>query len=116
MKQRIEYFDLLKGIAIFLVVMGHALTMCIRGIDAAFLFKLIGQVHMPIFFFISGFLTYKDTFAPPALKKRFLQLISQCTVDMVFPPQFTRLAYVVEPHGNVLQLLERRILVYTMPL
>ena len=72
MKQRIEYFDLLKGIAIFLVVMGHALTMCIRGIDAAFLFKLIGQVHMPIFFFISGFLTYKDTFAPPALKKRFL--------------------------------------------
>lgn len=37
MKQRIEYFDLLKGIAIFLVVMGHALTMCIRGIDAAFL-------------------------------------------------------------------------------
>ena len=75
MKQRIEYFDLLKGIAIFLVVMGHALTMCIRGIDAAFLFKLIGQVHMPIFFFISGFLTYKDTFAPPALKKRFLQLI-----------------------------------------
>ena len=75
MKQRIEYFDLLKGIAIFLVVMGHALTMCIRGIDAAFLFKLIGQVHMPIFFFISGFLTYKDNFAPPALKKRFLQLI-----------------------------------------
>ena len=84
MKQRIEYFDLLKGIAIFLVVMGHALTMCIRGIDAAFLFKLIGQVHMPIFFFISGFLTYKDTFAPPALMKRFLQLIIPFFVVKVF--------------------------------
>ena len=58
-KQRIEYFDLLKGIAIFMVVMGHALTMCVRGLDAAFLFKLIGQVHMPVFFFISGYLTYK---------------------------------------------------------
>lgn len=75
MKQRIEYFDLLKGIAIFLVVMGHVITMCIRGIDSAFIFKLIGQVHMPVFFFISGYLTYKDSFAAPALKKRFLQLI-----------------------------------------
>ena len=79
MKQRIAYFDLLKGIAIFLVVMGHALTMCIRQIDAAFLFKIIGEVHMPVFFFISGFLTYKTAsgqdFMPPKLKKRFVQLI-----------------------------------------
>ena len=51
-RHRIEYFDLLKGIAIFLVVMGHVITMCIRGLDAAFIFKLIEQVHMPIFFFI----------------------------------------------------------------
>lgn len=79
MKQRIEYFDILKGIAIFLVVMGHVITMCIREIDAAFIFKLIGQVHMPIFFFISGFLSYREkngiTYAPPAIKKRFMQLI-----------------------------------------
>lgn len=81
MKQRIGCFDLLKGIAIFLVVMGHALTMCIRGIDAAFIFKLIGQVHMPIFFFISGFLSFKNYngsefgFTAASLKKRFLQLI-----------------------------------------
>ena len=77
--QRIEYFDLLKGIAIFLVVMGHALTMCVRGLDAAFLFKFIGQVHMPVFFFISGYLTYKANeekhFLTPGLKKRFIQLI-----------------------------------------
>ena len=42
--------DLLKGIAIFMVVMGHVLTMCIRGIDSAALFKIIGEVHMPLFF------------------------------------------------------------------
>lgn len=79
LKKRIEYFDLLKGIAIFLVVMGHVLTMCIRGVDAAFLFKFIGQVHMPVFFFISGYMTYKatqdDGFARPRLGKRFMQLI-----------------------------------------
>lgn len=79
MKQRIHHFDLLKGIAIYLVVMGHVLTMCIRGLDAAFCFKLIGQVHMPVFFFISGYFTFKTSagksFASPNLKKRFLQLI-----------------------------------------
>lgn len=78
-KARIEYFDLLKGVAIFMVVMGHALTMCVRGLDAAFLFKFIGQVHMPVFFFISGYLTYKASeqqhFVTPGLKKRFVQLI-----------------------------------------
>lgn len=77
--RRIEYFDLLKGIAIFLVVMGHVLTMCIRDIDSAFTFKIISEVHMPLFFFISGYLTYKanasGTFLKPDLWKRFKQLM-----------------------------------------
>ena len=78
-KRRIESFDVLKGMAIYLVVMGHVLTMCVRGIDAAFVFKLIGQIHMPVFFFISGYFTYKESdntpFVAPRLKKRFVQLI-----------------------------------------
>lgn len=71
--------DLLKGIAIFMVVMGHVLTMCIRDIDAATLFKIIGEVHMPIFFFISGWFTYKTTedgrIRRPNLRQRAMQLI-----------------------------------------
>lgn len=59
MIKRLHYFDMLKGIAIFMVVMGHVLTFCVRGIDRASLFKFIEQVHMPLFFFISGWLTYK---------------------------------------------------------
>lgn len=78
-KRRIPYFDLIKGVAIFMVVMGHALTMCIRGIDSAFVFKLIAQVHMPLFFFVSGYFTFKATkaggWAAPNLKKRFMQLM-----------------------------------------
>ena len=50
---------MLKGIAIFLVVIGHVLTMCIRDIDRAVLFKFVEKIHMPIFFFISGYLTFK---------------------------------------------------------
>ena len=78
-KKRVAAFDVLKGIAIYLVVMGHVLTMCIRDIDSAVLFKLVGEIHMPIFFFISGYFTYKLTgngdFAMPNLRKRFWQLI-----------------------------------------
>ena len=78
-KKRVAAFDVLKGIAIYLVVMGHVLTMCIRDIDSAVLFKLVGEIHMPIFFFISGYFTYKLTgngdFAMPNLRKRFQQLI-----------------------------------------
>lgn len=71
---------MLKGMAIFLVIMGHVLTMCIRGIDRAFLFKLIGEIHMPLFFFISGWFTLRFSKANgrllfPHLGKRFLQLI-----------------------------------------
>lgn len=56
---RLRYFDILKGLAIFMVVMGHVLAMCIRGIDSAPLFKFIGQIHMPLFFFISGWLAMR---------------------------------------------------------
>ena len=77
--KRLASFDILKGIAIYLVVMGHVLTMCIRDIDSCVTFKLIGEIHMPVFFFISGYFTYKLTergeFAMPNLKKRFFQLI-----------------------------------------
>lgn len=77
--QRAAAFDILKGIAIFMVVMGHVLTMCIRGVDGAVAFKLIGEIHMPVFFFISGYFTYKISgkrdFVSPALWRRFKQLV-----------------------------------------
>lgn len=93
-KQRLHYFDMLKGLAIFLVVMGHVLTMCIRDIDRALLFKIIGQVHMPLFFFISGYFTYKLTAdgktALPRLGQRFLQLvIPGIIVGLIFMVYFS---------------------------
>lgn len=70
---------MLKGLAIFWVVMGHVMTMCIRDIDRAFAFKLIGAVHMPLFFFIAGWFTYRVTadgkVAYPRLGQRALQLL-----------------------------------------
>lgn len=78
--KRLRYFDVIKGIAIFMVVMGHVLCIGIRGIDQSILFKIIGQTHMPLFFFISGYFSYKVAsngvqFARPNLWIRFKQLI-----------------------------------------
>lgn len=77
--QRLHYYDMLKGIAIFMVVAGHILTMCIREIDRAAIFKFIGEIHMPLFFFISGVMSLKLTqggdIMRPDLAKRALQLL-----------------------------------------
>lgn len=77
-KPRLRYFDMLKGVAIFLVVMGHVITMCVREVDRTALFKFIEHIHMPLFFFISGWFTYKVAEARvvrPALGQRAVRLL-----------------------------------------
>ena len=77
-KVRLHHFDILKGLAIFMVIMGHVITMCIRDIDSAVLFKFVEKMHMPIFFFISGYFSYKvlenGNLAIPKLGVRVKQL------------------------------------------
>lgn len=82
-RPRMHHMDVLKGIAIFMVVMGHVLTMCVREIDRTTIFKFIGQIHMPVFFFISGWFTLKladdvqgrRTWKIPALLPRAKRLV-----------------------------------------
>lgn len=77
--KRLHYMDILKGMAIFMVVMGHVLTMCVREIDRSTLFKFIGEIHMPLFFFISGWFTLKlgenGNWRRPAIIPRAKRLI-----------------------------------------
>lgn len=47
--KRIEYFDVVRGFAMLLVILGH----CNMSIMAS-LNKFILSFHMPLFFFISG--------------------------------------------------------------
>lgn len=77
-KPRLRHFDMMKGVAIFLVVMGHVITMCVREVDRTPLFKFIENIHMPLFFFISGWFTYKAVdgrIVLPKLASRALQLL-----------------------------------------
>lgn len=75
MTKRIEYLDAIKGFAIFLMVMGHAIAWNYADYNEICIFKpeqptnikmggvvwqLIYSFHMPLFFMISGFLSYKN--------------------------------------------------------
>ena len=59
---RIEYIDALRGFTMLLVVFGHVVTFCLctanQGISLNDYFT---QVRMPMFFFVSGFVLYKDS-------------------------------------------------------
>jgi fucose 4-O-acetylase-like acetyltransferase len=52
---RFEFVDALRGFAIVLVVLGHALQYGAADPDENALFRLIYAFHMPLFMFISGF-------------------------------------------------------------
>lgn len=53
-ESRNQSIDALKGVAIFLVVLGHAIQTTTINFDHNLLFRLIYSFHMPLFMFISG--------------------------------------------------------------
>ena len=60
-KQRIEYLDALRGFTMLLVVFAHVETYML-SIDPGetFLSRLFLSFRMPLFFFISGYLSFKE--------------------------------------------------------
>ena len=56
-KQRIDYIDRMKGLAIFLVVMGHVSGMAFAQSDDV-VYIVISSFHMPLFMFLSGLVAY----------------------------------------------------------
>jgi len=91
MKVYFLHLDYLKGLAILLMVMGHALawsypnwsfltvnwsSMSPQEFNASFVWKIIYSFHMPLLFFVSGFLFYKD-------KTLTIDLVLQLTLKRI---------------------------------
>lgn len=69
-----DQIDALKGIAIFLVVLGHSIILYPIDLHqdsiCDFVFRWLSSVHMPLFFMISGFcFSYKGEYKPFIWKK-----------------------------------------------
>ena len=62
-KVKNQNIDILKGVAIFLVVFGHCIQYCSQGYFDFFenkVFIFIYTFHMPLFMLISGYLFYNS--------------------------------------------------------
>lgn len=57
---RIVYIDQLKGISMFLVVLGHVIWFSL-DMPESLLLKLIASFHVPTFMFLAGYMAYKPT-------------------------------------------------------
>lgn len=56
-KQRNTYIDVLRGIALLMVVLGHTMTGATDNSEKSFLFNIIWALQMPLFILISGYVT-----------------------------------------------------------
>lgn len=70
--KRIEYIDIAKGIGILLVVLGHNYNL---KENAPFIFRFIFSFHIPLFFFLSGFIFHLPSTFIEMVKKRFSSLL-----------------------------------------
>lgn len=71
----IDWVDILKGIGIILVVIGH--------VYSGFISKFIFLFHMPLFFFISGFLFKKNKNQTSYFKDKVKQLLVPYSIYLV---------------------------------
>lgn len=61
-KNRNNFIDIIKGVAIFLMLWGHCIQYCLAGSEIDFfentVFKIIYSFHMPLFMLVSGYLFF----------------------------------------------------------
>ena len=92
------YLDVLKGIAIILMVMGHVipwtldksfihqplLSLSGNELYLSLVYKIIYSFHMPLLFFVSGFLFYK----PIKINDKFFQKTLTKRINRILIPYF----------------------------
>ena len=56
-KERNQFVDIMRGVAMLLVVLGHTMTGSTVNSESSFLFNVIWSLQMPLFILISGYVT-----------------------------------------------------------
>lgn len=72
---RILWVDNLKGVLILLVILGHCIQSLDEDFDNNLLFRIIYSFHMPLFMFLSGFVSYKKKYSGNSIVNRFIRLL-----------------------------------------
>ncbi len=82
-KSRNQTVDILRGIAMLLVVLGHTLTGVTENSEESFLFNVIWTLQMPLFMLISGYVTKFSR--PVDSGKGFLKFLGKKTLAYLVP-------------------------------
>lgn len=92
MRARVKYIDSLKGIAILLVVMGHVIACFFYDWNvvlhecpnAMYWWRLIYRFHMPLMFFVSGYLYVSDRLLNTNLVQLWLHKVLPLILPFIF--------------------------------
>ena len=101
MKQRNLTFDYARFIAISLVILGHLIQYNDIKFDDNYLFKIIYSFHMPLFVFISAYLSFNSLFERVLVKD-----IKQKTVHLLLPFFiWGTIMYIVQDKNDFINLI-----------
>ena len=80
---RNEYIDVIRGLAMLMVVLGHTMTGCVKDSEQSFLFNIIWSLQMPLFILVSGYVTRYSRKA--GTWRDLLEFIKRRTVSYILP-------------------------------
>ena len=75
--------DILRGVAMLMVVLGHTMQGSSVGAEQSFLFQVVWSLQMPLFFLISGYVTQYSR--PMETGRCLLKYIAKKTVAYLLP-------------------------------
>lgn len=82
-ENRNQFVDIMRGIAMLLVVLGHTMTGCTVDSQKSFLFNIIWSLQMPLFILISGYVTKYSR--PISDGKGLWKYVKRRTVSYMLP-------------------------------
>ena len=80
--ERIQYIDRLKGLAIFLVVMGHVYNGVL--LHTGSIYEFISSFHVPLLFFLSGMVIFSPPQLGKCIRKSFSFFVPFCVIGGAF--------------------------------
>lgn len=73
LKKRNLFVDIMRGIAMLLVVLGHTMTGCTTNSQESIIFNIVWSLQMPLFVLISGYVTkYSESINDSSALKKFV--------------------------------------------
>ena len=104
MKERNPLIDVLKGFTIILVVIGHACQWFSGDDRSQPLYTTIYAFHMPLFMFLSGYVSFNKR-GEMNLVKRFQVLVIPFFVWFLISAAYHKYLFDIEKVGHYLKIL-----------